>query len=64
MYQQANAVLADATVKADEIAQNIGAVADQVTAQLQKYQQSVQDSKGAFQEAVATLYTIKPEEEE
>ena len=51
-------------MKADEIAQNIGAVADQVTAQLQKYQQSVQDSKGAFQEAVATLYAIKPEEEE
>lgn len=64
VYQQANAVLADATAKADEIAQNIGAVADQVTAQLQKYQQSVQDSKGAFQEAVATLYAIKPEEEE
>lgn len=62
IYEQANAVLADAAAQADAAAAQIGSVADQVTAQLQTYQQAVADTKATFQEAVATLYSIRPEE--
>ena len=60
---QANAVLAEATVKAEAAAQQIGSIADQVTAQLQQYQDSICGTKATFQEAVAALYAIRPEEE-
>ena len=60
---QANAVLADATVKAESAAAQIGSIADQVTAQLQQYQVSIGETKASFQEAVAALYAIRPEEE-
>ena len=62
VYQQANAVLADATAKAEAAANAIGTVADNATEQLRQYQQTIADTKAAFQEAVATLYTISPEE--
>ncbi|MBQ2785617.1 MAG: hypothetical protein IJF02_03850 [Oscillospiraceae bacterium] len=62
IYTQANAVLADVTVKAESASNQISAIADQVHAQLEQYQQSVSATKDAFQEAVATLYTIRPEE--
>ena len=63
IYQQANAVLADTTVQAETAANQIGQIADQVVAQLQQYQAAVLETKGGFQEAVATLYAIRPEEE-
>lgn len=63
IYTQANAVLADVTVKAETACNQISAIAEQVNAQLQQYQQSIGDTKDAFQEAVATLYAIRPEEE-
>ncbi len=56
IYQQANAVLADVTVKAEEATQSIAQVADQTAAQLMTY-------KETFQNAVAALYAIRPEEE-
>lgn len=62
IYTQANAVLADVTAKAETASNQISAIADQVNAQLEQYQQSVAATKDAFQEAVATLYTIRPEE--
>lgn len=64
VYEQANAVLADATVQAETASAHIGAIADQVTEQLKEYQQSVQSTKETFQNAVATLYAIRPEAEE
>lgn len=64
IYDQANAVLADATVKAETASVHIGAIADQVSAQLKEYQDSVLETKTTFQEAVATLYAIRPEETE
>jgi hypothetical protein len=64
IYDQANAVLADATVKAETASAHIGAIADQVSAQLKEYQDSVLETKTTFQEAVATLYAIRPEETE
>ena len=63
IYEQANAVLADTTVQAEEAANQIGAIADQVVAQLQQYQAAVLESKEGFHQAVATLYAIRPEEE-
>ena len=63
VYEQANAVLADATVKAENTANQIGAIADQVVEQLRQYQAAVTDSKEGLHQAVATLYAIRPEEE-
>jgi len=64
IYEQANAVLADATAKAEAASTHIGVIADQVLAQLKEYQDTVAGTKDAFQEAVATLYAIRPESEE
>ena len=55
IYAQANAVLADATVKAEAAADGMHAAAEQVAAQLQ-------NAKQQLQEAVAALYAIRPEE--
>ena len=63
IYEQANAVLADSTVQAQETADRIGAIADQVVAQLQQYQSAVTESREGLRQAVATLYAIRPEEE-
>ena len=56
IYSQANAVLADATVKVETISDSMNALAEQLTSQLQ-------DSKGMLQEAVASLYAIRPDDE-
>lgn len=63
VYQQANAVLADATQQAESASAHIGAIADQVAAQLKEYQDAVLGTKATFQDAVATLHAIRPEEE-
>ena len=62
IFNQANAVLADVTVKAEAASGQINAIAAQVNEQLCAYQQSMGAAKEAFEEAVATLYTIRPEE--
>ena len=64
IYAQANGVLAEATLKAESASAHIGAIADQVSNQLKEYQDSVLETKATFQEAVATLYAIKPPVEE
>ena len=64
IYAQANGVLAEATLKAESASAHIGAIADQVSNQLKEYQDSVLETKATFQEAVATLYAIKPQVEE
>lgn len=63
VYEKANAILADTTVQAENAANQIGAIADQVVAQLQQYQDAICQTKGGFQDAIATLYAIRPEEE-
>ena len=63
-YAHANGVLAEATLKAENASNHIGAIADQVSAQLKEYQDSVLETKATFQEAVATLYAIRPNETE
>lgn len=56
IYAQANAALADATVKVESISDGMNALTEQFNAQLQ-------DGKKQLQEAVASLYAIRPEEE-
>ena len=56
IYNQANAALADATVKLEAISDSMGSLTQQITEQLQT-------SKQQLQEAVAAMYAIRPEEE-
>lgn len=56
IYTQANAALADATSKAE-------AAADQIGTQLQTCQDTLLAVKENFQQTVAALYAIRPEEE-
>lgn len=63
VYNQVNGVLADATVKVDEAAATIGGLSDQVMAQLSQLQNAVSGSKQALQDAVDTMYALRPTEE-
>jgi DNA repair exonuclease SbcCD ATPase subunit len=56
IYTQANAALADATVKVEAISDSMNTLAEQYNAQLEQ-------SKKSLQEAVAAMYAIRPEEE-
>lgn len=56
IYTQANAALADATMKVEAVSDSIIAMTEQLATQ-------VQDSKAKLQEAVAAMYAIRPEEE-
>ena len=60
MYNQANAVLADATVKVDDAAAVISQMSDKVMAELAELQSAVSDSKQALSDAAATMYAIRP----
>lgn len=64
VYNQANGALADAAVKLDEAFGQLGALTDQVNAQLLLLQQAVNGSKQALADASATLYSIRPEGQE
>jgi len=59
---QANAVLADATVKAESAARQIAQLAVQTGEQLQAYQEAVAGTQALFRDVVAALCAIKPEE--
>lgn len=56
IYAQANAALADATVKVEAVSNSLTAIAEQMTAK-------TQDARNQLQEAVAAMYAIRPEEE-
>ena len=60
---QANAVLADATVKAEAASAQIAELAEQANQQLMAYQAAVTDTQNLFQDVVTSLSAIKPEEE-
>lgn len=55
VYTKANAILADVTLKAETAATQVASVADEISAKLQA-------TKDALQEAVTSLYAIRPEE--
>lgn len=56
IYAQANAALADATVKAEAFSDSMNALTEQFNARME-------DGRKQLQEAVACLYAIRPEEE-
>ncbi len=56
IYAQANAALADATVKVEAISDGMNNLTEQFNAQMQ-------EGKKQLQDAVAALYAIRPEEE-
>ena len=60
---QANAVLADATVKAEAASAQIAELAEQANQQLVAYQAAVTDTQNLFQDVVTSLAAIKPKEE-
>lgn len=62
IYQQANAVLAEATAKAEVAAQRIAAISNEAVAQLKICQASVLETKDDFREAVEALGAIAPQE--
>ncbi|MBO5837229.1 MAG: hypothetical protein J6Q92_04980 [Oscillospiraceae bacterium] len=55
IYAQANAALADATVKIETISDSMSSLTQQLESQMQ-------DAKAKLQEAVASMYAIRPEE--
>ena len=55
IYAQANAALADATVKIETISDSMSSLTQQLETQMQ-------DAKAKLQEAVASMYAIRPEE--
>ena len=61
IYTQANAILADTTAKAEAATTRIAELANQAAAQLQAYQEAISGTQDLFQDAVAALYAIKPE---
>lgn len=63
VYEKTNEILAQATAQAESASAHIGSIADSVTEQLKEYQNSIQSTKETFQQAVATLYELRPEEE-
>ena len=64
MYRQASGVIADATARVDETAGQIGEMTDRVLKQLLELQNAVVGSKQILQDAMATMYAIRPETEE
>ena len=64
VYRTANGVLADATVRVDEAASKISEMSDQVMFQLNLLESAVSGSKQALKDAAATMYAIRPGNEE
>ena len=60
VYHQINGVLAEASLKVEGVASEIGGMADQVMSQLTQLQVAVANSKKALNEAASTMYAIRP----
>jgi len=60
IYRTTNACLADATIKVDEAASQIGEMSDRVMQQLAQLQNAVTGSKQALRDAAATMFAIRP----
>ena len=60
---RANAILADATVKAEAAAEQLAQLAEQANAQLKVYEDAIAGSQTLFQDAIDALYALKLDEE-
>ena len=63
VYHQTNSALAEATVKVDEAAAQLGSMTDGILAQLNQLQTAISGSKQALHDAAATMYAIRPTNE-
>ena len=63
MYQQTNGALAEASIRVDEAAAEIGQMSDRVMEQLALLQKAVSGTKEAMKEAAQMMYAIRPEED-
>ena len=59
LQSQANAVLADAAVRADEVSAQIDGIADMMAMQLEQYQSALRETKNVFRDAADALYAIR-----
>lgn len=60
LYDQANGILAEATVRADEAATHISQLADSIVSQLPQLQAALVESKNALKDTAAAMYAIHP----
>ena len=63
LYQQANGALAEATLRIDEAAGQIGQMSDRVMEQLAMLQNAVSGTKEAMKDAAQIMYGIRPKED-
>lgn len=64
IYCQATGALADATTQVDDAAEHFKILSQRISEQLSELQATVDRSKNALQGAAATMYTIRPTENE
>ena len=64
IYNQATATLAEATSRIDSASIQFRDIAEKVNAQMAELQTAVEGSKAALVEASATMYTIRPEDDQ
>ena len=62
VYHQVNGVLAEASLRVESVAGEIGGMADQVMSQLTQLQVAIGSSKQALKDAASTMYAIRPNE--
>ena len=60
LYQQTNGVLADATVKTDEVVSQISDLANSVTVQLAQLQSALTAGANTIRDTAASMYAIRP----
>lgn len=60
LYQQANGLLADATIRADEAVEEVSNLTDQVCAQLTQLQAALSAGANTIRDTAAVMYAIKP----
>ena len=61
---QANAVLADAAVKAEFAAERLAEISRQANAQMQAYQDAINGTQALFQDVISALAGIQPENDD
>ena len=64
IYCQATGALSDATAQVDDAAEHFKILSQRISEQLSELQATVERSKNALQGAAATMYTIRPTENE
>ena len=60
LYEQANAVLADATHRADEVTGTVCVLADRIVSDMGELQAALMLSKNTLKDAATSMYAIRP----